>query len=133
MKRGDEGRVAIFFAIVTPALLALLGLVYVGGNRIIALQRANDIAVEAARAAGQAIDAPSAIAGDQKVVDPDAAAAAAQQYIVAAGAQPVAIEIAKDRRHLSIVVEVTYDPGAFGFFVGRWTARGEATATLVVT
>lgn len=129
----DRGRVAVFFAIVAPAWLAVLGLVFVGGNRIVALQRAGNIAAEAARVAGQAIDLPRAIAGGAKVVNPAAATRAAQEYVVAAGARPVAVMVASGGYQLTVVVEVDYDPGPFVFFAGPWTARGSATATLVVT
>ena len=131
--RRDDGRVTVFFAIMAPAWLAIMGLVFVGGHRIMALQRAENIAAEAARAAGQAINAGQAILGGAKVIDPDAAAAAAEAYILAAGAEPVSLIVAADRQHLAITVEITYSPGAFGFFTGTWTARGTATATLVVT
>src|SRR5690606_10835344 len=40
LMRGDDGRVTVFFAIIAPAWFALLGLVVVGGNRMVALQRA---------------------------------------------------------------------------------------------
>jgi Flp pilus assembly protein TadG len=132
-RRRDDGRITVFFAIMAPAWFALMGLVVVGGNRIIALQRADNIAAEAARAAGQAINAPEAIVGGAKIVDPAAAAAAAEAYILAAGARPVSLLIAEDRQHLAITVQVTYSPGAFGFFAGSWTAQGKATATLVVS
>ncbi len=79
---------AIFFAIMTPAWLALPRPHRRRGNRIIALQRADNIAAAAARAAGQAINAPQAIAGGTKTVDPDMAAAAASDYIRAACATP---------------------------------------------
>ena len=136
LRRGkdrDAGRIAVYFAIITPAWLALLGLIVVGGNRITALQRADNIAAEAARAAGQAIDAPEAIIGGEKRVDPVAAADAAAAYITAAGARPLSIVVAPDRQHLTITVELTYDPGPFWIFGGVWTAQGDATVALVVT
>ncbi len=128
----DKGRIAIFFAIMMPAWLALMGLIIVGGNRIMALQRADNIAAEAARAAGQAINAPEAIAGGTKAVDPDLAAAAASAYIMAAGATPGEIVIL-DGQHLTVTVQLTYEPGVFGIFGARWTAQGRATATLVIS
>jgi Flp pilus assembly protein TadG len=128
----DDGRVSIYFAILTPAFIALLGLVVVGGNRVIALQRAHNIAAEAGRAAGQAINGPQGIVGSTKVVDPDAAAAAARAYIAAAGATGT-VTVASDRQHLTVTVHVTYDPGLpFGVGAGAWTATGAATITLVV-
>ena len=129
----DDGRIAVFFAIMMPAWLALMGLLVVGGNRIIALQRADNVAAEAGRAAGQAISGPDAITGGPKVIDPDAAVAAAAAYIVAAGATPQSMVIAADRQHLTITVSVTYDPGIFGIFGERWTAEGNANITLITT
>jgi hypothetical protein len=131
--RHDQGKVSVYFAIIAPAWLAMLGLLFVGGNRIIALQRADNIAAEAARAAGQAINAPQAIQGGPKEVDPDAARIAAENYIRDAGAKPVKVEIEDDRQHLAITVEITYDPGAFAFFAGSWTVQGKANARLLVT
>jgi hypothetical protein len=133
MRRRDDGRIAVFFAIIAPAWFVVLGLVVVGGNRITALQRADNIAAEAARAAGQEIDAPTAIVGGEKLVDPVAAAEAAETYIRAAGATARSIAISADRQHLSITVQVTYDPGPFSIFGGVWTAEGNATVALVAT
>lgn len=133
MMRRDDGRIAVFFAIIAPAWFVVLGLVVVGGNRITALQRADNIAAEAARAAGQEIDAPTAIVGGEKRIDPVAAADAAAAYITAAGATPRSIAVSDDRQQLSITVEVTYDPGPFWIFGGTWTAEGTATVALVAT
>jgi Flp pilus assembly protein TadG len=119
--RHDQGKVSVYFAIIAPAWLAMPGLLFVGGNRIIALQRADNIAAEAARAAGQAINAPQAIQGGPKEVDPDAARIAAETYIRDAGAKPVNVEIEDDRQHLAITVEIT------------WTVQGKANARLLVT
>ncbi|MBX6749182.1 MAG: hypothetical protein IRY85_05825 [Micromonosporaceae bacterium] len=133
MTSRQDGRIAVFFAIIAPAWFVVLGLVVIGGNRITALQRADNIAAEAARAAGQEIDAPTAIVGGEKRVDPVAAANAAADYIRAAGATLRSIEVSDDRQRLSITVQVTYDPGPFWIFGGAWTAEGTATVALVAT
>jgi len=129
--RREDGRVTVFFAIIAPAWFALLGLVVVGGNRMVALQRADNIAAEAARTAGQAIDIPSAIVGDEKRVDPEAATAAAEAYVRAAGARLVSLTVSPDGQRVAVRVEVTYNPGPFGMFGGAWTAVGDATVALI--
>jgi len=80
----DEGRIALLVIVLTPAVLAMIGLSVDGGGKIRALQRADDLASEAARAAGQAIQAPQAIQGGDKIVDPTAATVAARNYLNAA-------------------------------------------------
>jgi Flp pilus assembly protein TadG len=130
----DDGRVSVFFAILAPALIAMLGLVIDGGGKIRAIQRADNIAAEAARAAGQAINAPQAILGGTKQVDPDLAAAAARSYITAAGATcpPGCVRIAPDLQHITVTVQVVYDTAVLGFIgIHSWTVTGTTTATLV--
>jgi Flp pilus assembly protein TadG len=126
----------VWFAILTFAFIVLLGLTLDGGAKIRALQRADNIATEAARAAGQAINAPQAIIGGTKQIDPDLAIAAAQAYITTAGATcPAAgcVQIAPDLQHITVTVQVTYQPVVLGLIgVDRWTVTGTTTATLVV-
>jgi len=134
MAHRDDGRVAVFYAILAPCLIAMLGLVIDGGGKIRALQRADNIAAEAARAAGQAINAPEAILGGRKELDPDAAVAAAHAYIAAAGATcpPGCVTIDADLQHLTVQVRIAYQPvvlGAFG--VDQMEVTGTATATLL--
>jgi hypothetical protein len=129
--RRDDGRVSVFFAIMMPAWIAMLGLVVVGGNRIIAMQRADNIAAEAGRAAAQAIDGPLAIAGGPKLIDPAAAADAAAAYLATAGATGT-ITVAPDRQHLTVTVRLTYEPGLPFGIGGTWTVERSATVMLVV-
>jgi len=134
MARHDDGRVAVFYAILAPCLIAMLGLVIDGGGKIRALQRADNIAAEAARAGGQAINAPEAILGGRKEVDPDLAVAAAHAYIAAAGAtcSPGCVTIDADLQHLTVRVQIHYQTvvlGAFG--VDQMEVTGTATATLL--
>ncbi len=130
--RDDRGRVAIFFAILAPAFLAMIGLVVDGGGKIRALQRADNIAAEAARAAGQAINAGQAISGGEKVIDPGAASTAAQQYINALDGVTGTVTTI-DGTHLRVTVTVRWNATLLSLFggPGAGTARGQATATLV--
>jgi hypothetical protein len=130
----DDGRVSLFVAVCTAALLFLIGVVVDGGGQLRAMQRADNLAAQAARAAGQAIDLPQAVAGGRKEVDPDAATAAAYAYIDAAGATcpPGCVTIDADLQHLTVQVRIVYQPvvlGAFG--VDQREVTGTATATLL--
>lgn len=128
----DRGRVTVFFAILAPAFLAMIGLVVDGGAQIRALQRAHNIAAEAARAAGQAINGGQAISGGEKVIDPAAARSAAQQYLSSLSGVTGTVTTLDDQ-HLRVTVIVRYDPLLLDLFGGprAGTARGQATATLV--
>jgi len=81
----ERGSVTLFLAITAMGLLILAGLVVDGGAKLRATQRADQVAAEAARAAGQAINAPSTIAGATPATDPGAAVAAAQTYLATTG------------------------------------------------
>lgn len=104
---GDAGGIAIYTAIVTIALLAIIGLAIDGGGKLRATERADAVAMEAARAAGQAIDPASAVNGTGVRVDPEAAAAAAQAYLARAGSQG-STTLSADRTHLTVTVRGTY-------------------------
>lgn len=129
----DSGRVTIFFAIIAPAWIAMLGLVVVGGGRIRAFQRADNVAAEAARAAGSAIEPVSAVQGGPKVVDPTRARTAALDYLTAAGATGT-VTISADRQHLTVTAVINYaNPSGLEFIGGAtWQATGVATATLLI-
>jgi hypothetical protein len=81
----DEGSISLFMVVMAVALLAAVGLVVDGGLKVRALQRADEAAREAARAASQMLDVPAAVRGDAVAVDPAGAARAARSYLAAAG------------------------------------------------
>jgi hypothetical protein len=129
----DHGKVTVFFAIIATAWFAMLALMIVGGGRVRAYQRADNVAAEAARAAGQAIDPSLAIPGGRKQVDPDRARAAALAYLASAGATGT-VSIAADRQHITVNATIEYrNPTGMAVFGGStWDANGTATATLLV-
>ncbi|HEY8473555.1 MAG TPA: pilus assembly protein TadG-related protein [Natronosporangium sp.] len=130
-QRRDAGRVSVFVAAAMPMMLIFMALMWDASGYLRALHRADNIANEAARAAGQAVDIPLAVTGEEIVVDPAAAEVAADAYLADAGVTGQ-VEVSEDRREVSIVVAVPYDPlflGAFGF--GPYTAEGDTTAHLV--
>ncbi|NUT33032.1 MAG: hypothetical protein HOV79_08155 [Hamadaea sp.] len=130
----ERGSVSVFFAIVAAGWVMMLLLIVVGGGRIRAYQRADNIAAEAARAAGQAIEAGTAIAGEEKTIDRTRATAAAQAYLLEAGATGT-VRFEGDQ---TVVVTATVGyPNPTGIsFPGDtgdvWYATGEARATLLV-
>jgi hypothetical protein len=129
----DEGRIALLVVVLTFAVLAMIGLSVDGGGKLRALQRADRLAVEAARAAGQAIAAPQAIQGGEKVVDPPAAVAAAENYLAATGVTGT-VAVSDDRRRVTVTVTVTYNTVFLGLIgITTLTATRQATAVLVPT
>ena len=128
---GDRGGIAVFTAIVTVVLLGIIGLVVDGGGKLQATERADAVAMEAARAAGQAIDAGDAITGTAIRVDPQAAEAAAQAYLHKAGATG-RVSISEDRTRLTVTVSDTYDTRFMSVVgIGSMSVTGQGTATLL--
>jgi len=129
--RRDDGRVSVWVAIAFTAIVVIIGLAVDGSGRIQAMQRADNIAAEAARAGGQAIDGPQAIPGGDKVVDPALAVAAAQAYLDAAGATGD-VSVASDRRRITVIVTISYDTKMLNLIgIDRITVTGQSSATLV--
>jgi Flp pilus assembly protein TadG len=131
--RNDRGAATVTTVIMATAWIVMLAFVIVGGGRIRALQRADNIAAEAARAAGSAIDAAQAVPGDAQVVAPDAAQQAATDYMNAVGATGT-VTVDPDGKHLNIAVKITYaNPTGMAFLGGAtWDAFGEARVALLV-
>jgi len=128
----DAGSVAVFFSIIAAGWVAMLMLVIVGGGRVRAYQRADNIAAEAARTAGQAIELGPAVEGGPKRIDSDRARQAAQAYFAAVGATgTVTID---DDRTLRVTATIGYDnPSGIPYLGGgTWYATGSATAVLLI-
>lgn len=127
----DRGRVSVFVAAAMPMMLVFLALIWDASGYLRALHRADNVANEAARAAGQAIDVPSAVAGDEIVVDQESAEEAAAAYLASAGVSGQAL-VSEDGRAVTVDVTVEYEPtflGQFGF--DSFAAEGEADGYLV--
>jgi Flp pilus assembly protein TadG len=128
----DHGRISVWFAITAIGFLAMVCLIVDGGGRVRALQRADNIAAEAARAAGQTIRAGQAIAGGRKEIDIGLVNAAVQGYIADLDGVTATVDVAGDLQHLTVTVTTTYDPILLDLFGGgTTTVTGKATATLV--
>jgi Flp pilus assembly protein TadG len=123
--QSERGAVGVFIAILVPGLLLVIGLAVDGGAKVSATQRANAIADEAARAGGQALDVSAALAG-QVQVDPDAAVAAAEDYLDRNGVQGVVTVVDGDT--LQVTTTIT-EPTAFLGLIGISTLTVEGTGT----
>ncbi|WP_330279142.1 pilus assembly protein [Streptomyces sp. NBC_00569] len=123
----DRGSMSLFFAVTTVALLMVMGLLVDGGGALNASSRATSLAQEAARTAGQQLDPAQAIEGTAITIDPDAAQAAAQDYLAAAGVQGD-VTIDGNGRTLTVTVHDTYNT-YFAQLVGKGTINVTGTAT----
>lgn len=131
----DAGRVSVFLAIALLGVFMIIGLSYDAAGQLSAMQRAQNLAAEAARAGGQEIDQAAAINGEIRL-DHVAARRAVDAYRTAAGVTgppadfpppgPDGVET------IHVEVFLTYEPVLLSFF--GWdtvTVRGEATARLL--
>ena len=134
MRLGEDGErgggaVSVPMAICLVVIFAVAGLAVDGVRAAQGIARADAIAEEAARAAGQALD-PVALAAGTAAIAPDAAADAARAYIAATGATGLVSVIAPDR----VRVEVTLRrPTVLLGLIGRdeLSSHGTAEAVLV--
>ncbi|GEN78987.1 pilus assembly protein TadG-related protein [Actinotalea fermentans] len=126
----DVGSVTVFVAVTMLGLLVLCGLVVDGGAKLRATQRADRIAAEAARAAGQAVDPAALVAGDV-TVDRAAAVESAQGYLAAAGVTGT-VGLSPDGTAIEVDVVVTA-PSVFLGLVGieSFSVTGHGRAVLV--
>ena len=127
----DTGAVTVFMAITMAGLLVLVGLVADGGAKLRAAQRADAIAAEAARTAGQVIDLPTAVSSSEIRVDRQGAVAAANAYLTAAGASGTAT-VSPNGQRLKVTV-TTSAPTVFLGLIGinTLTVTGHAQVDLV--
>ncbi|MFV2102468.1 pilus assembly protein TadG-related protein [Micromonospora sp. LOL_024] len=129
---GDAGRVSIFLAVAMVGVLAVIGMAFDGAGQLRTLQRAENLAAEAARAGGQAIDRATAIEGGPKRIDQRQARRAVRDYLAAAGASghTVNFPVVDGETLIRVRVSVTYDRAMLGLFgfSNTVTVSGEATA-----
>ncbi|MEG3633068.1 pilus assembly protein TadG-related protein [Micromonospora palythoicola] len=130
--RGDAGRVSIFLAVALIGVLAIIGMAFDGAGQLRTLQRAENLAAEAARTGGQAIDRATAIQGGPKRINRRDARRAVRDYLTTAGAtdHTVTFPVVDGETQIRVRVEVTYDRAALGLFgfSNTVTVSGEATA-----
>jgi Flp pilus assembly protein TadG len=131
--RQEHGSVTLFLAIAAVGLMAMAGLVVDGGGKVRAAQRADRLAAEAARAAGQAIDLTAALRGEAIHVDRRAALAAADDYLQATGADGEA-SVSRDGRAIVVTTRATAPTVFLGLLgIPALEVSGRAEAVLVHT
>lgn len=123
----DRGSVAVFTAICVVALVALIALVVDGYGRVRAVERADALATEAARAGAQAVDPAQAVPGRALVADPQAARAAAQAYLRTNRASG-SVTVTDGGEQLIVRVHLTYPAK---FWPTSMAVSGDGHASLV--
>jgi hypothetical protein len=134
----DAGRVSLFLAIAMIGVLAIIALAYDGAGQLRTMQRADNLAAEAARAGGQAVDLDRLLEDGSTVLERDAARAAVDNYL--RGVDGVArwdvqVEVVDGNPRLTVNLEITYRRAFLGLFsfADTVTVPGTATATLLTT
>ncbi|MGC4894514.1 hypothetical protein [Micromonospora sp. DT31] len=136
-RRGAEsGRVSLFLAVAMSGVLAVIALAYDGAGQLRTLQRADNLAAEAARSGGQMIDRARAIEGGPKRIDQAAARAAVADYLDVAGGvrdHEVDFPAVGAQTQIRVRVQITYRRDLLGLFGVQKTATvtGEATARVL--
>ncbi len=122
----EAGGITLIFAVVTVALIAMVGLVFDGRAQMTAQQRADAVAAEAARAAGQEIDG-SVVAGAAGL-HRARAVAAARAHLAAAGVRGT---VSVSGTRIVVRTDAT-EPAAILPIIGITTleATGEATVEI---
>ncbi|MER7828100.1 pilus assembly protein TadG-related protein [Streptomyces sp. NPDC096097] len=129
--QGEDGGIAVYTAIVVVALLGIIGLAIDGGGKLRATERADAVAMEAARAAGQAIDPGAAVTGEGIRVDPEAAQAAAYAYLSRTGSQGT-VGLSEDRSRLTVTVQGAYATKFLSIVgIGTLSVSGHGSARLL--
>ncbi len=127
---GDRGSISLFFVVTTVGLLIAVGLVVDGSGKVRALQRAHDVAAEAARTGGEAVLAGPAIRGQNVQVDASAARSAAAGYLAAAHVAGT-VTITGGTR-LEVTATTSYTPTFLSMIgIGTLTTTGHAEVRLV--
>ncbi|MEU4333265.1 hypothetical protein AB0F59_01425 [Micromonospora lupini] len=133
---GDHGRVSIFLAVAMVGVLAIVGLSFDGAGQLRTLQHADNLAAEAARAGGQAIDRATAIEGGPTRIDQRQARVAVADYLTAAGTttgHTVSFPQIAGETVVRVRVTITYRRSMLGLFgfADQVTVSGEATARAI--
>ena len=81
----ERGSISLWLATSGLVMIVLVGLAVDLSGQVYAQQHARDVARQAARAAGQQLQGPTAVRGDGAFADPYAAQQAAQTYLAGSG------------------------------------------------
>lgn len=130
--RDERGSVSLWAALIVAAFTLVVGISVDLVGQVAAKERANDVAAQAARIAGQQVDPDTTMAGTSTVrVNPARARTAALAYIADAGMTGTAT-VQAGGTELRIDTTAVYRPvflTALG--IGPFTITGTSTARLV--
>lgn len=127
----EQGAATVLLVLLTPAVLALAGLVLDGGTGLSARQRSADLAEQAARAGADRLDTSALRAAGTGQLDPAAARAAACGYVhtVEPGATCTATVVLGSRGQAVTVHVLTSTPTVLLGLVGVNTLHTDGAAT----
>jgi hypothetical protein len=132
---GEHGRVSIFLAVTMVGVLAIIGLSFDGAGQLRTLQRAQNLAAEAARAGGQAIDRATAIEGGPTRINEPEARKAVASYLAAVNTASHTVNFPEVDGEIliQVTVSITYQRSMLGPFIQdkTVTVTGEATARAI--
>lgn len=125
----DRGSVSIWVVTSAFVMIMLVGIAVDLGGKVYAQQNAQDVARQAARTAGQEIQAPQAVRGEEVVADPRAGQQAAQRYLDTSEMSGTATVV--DSETMRITTSDTYETKFLGIIgITGFTVRGEAEARI---
>ena len=122
----ERGSISVWAALASLTLIVCTGLAVDLGGRVHALQRAHDLAQQAARAGGQALTEAHAMRGDVLTIDVTEATREAHRYLDNAGVSG-RVEVS-DGTRVTVTIADTYDTLILGV-IGINTLDVTATAT----
>ena len=130
--RTERGSITVGLAVSSFVMIFLVGLAVDLGGQVHALERAHDLAAQAARAGGEEVEGGAAIEGRDLAIDPVAARAAAQAYLKAAGVTGTVMVTNGDT--ITVTVTDTYEPRFLGLIgITELDVTGTASARLIRT
>lgn len=125
----DQGSVSIWVVTCAFVMIMLVGIAVDLGGKVYAQQNAQDVARQAARTAGQEIQAPGAVRGEEVAADPRAGQQAAQRYLDATDLSGTATVVDSETMH--ITTSDTYETKFLGIIgINSIDVRGEADARI---
>ncbi len=126
--RREQGSVSVFAVIAVTILVMFVGVAVDLSGMVHTLERAQDVARQAARAAAQAADAPTAIRGEGAAVDAARAAQAGRAYLGAAGLDG---DVTVTGDTVTVTAAASYSPIILGLVgIGSRTMTGSSTARI---
>jgi hypothetical protein len=132
----DAGRVSVFLAVIIGGLLLVFGVAVDGTGQVRTLLRAENIAAEASRAAGQAIDTDLVAQTGEHRVNQALAVQYASEYLATAGhdipGSDWSVQLNADGTEVDITVVLTYDRRIVDLFGFAGTVRLTGTATAIL-